>query len=170
MDHRGDVLQEMRIRTNMEETWEGTMSQGNIENITKDAANPAVTKAATAIIAEALTGMENKSSTRVSDIAFQLPTDTQSSVPVSRAAVTTKMPQQNTRVGEVYFTDGELLPWKGRWFRAHLNEETKRIELELMKPTASALKRESRVQRWAKQHPHATRSLHGSQAYYSARV
>ena len=59
----------------------------------------------------------------------------------------------------VYFTDGELLPWKGRWFRVHLNQQTKKIELEMLKSTAASVKRAEREQRWLQQHPHSMRAV-----------
>ena len=54
-----------------------------------------------------------------------------------------------------YWTEGELIPWKGRWFSIHLNQESKVIELHLKKLTASQEKRDARRVRWLKQHPDA---------------
>ena len=74
-------------------------------------------------------------------------------------ASVTETPQLPTYIGPtsetVYFTEGELLPWKGRWFSIHLNQESKVIELHLKKLTASQEKRDARRVRWLKQHPDA---------------
>jgi len=63
-----------------------------------------------------------------------------------------------------YFTEGELLPIKGRWFRVRLTElnGSKVIVLELQKPTSQSEKRAKREQRWQRQHPHATAPRPGS--------
>lgn len=44
------------------------------------------------------------------------------------------------------FTEGELLPWKGRWWKVHLVElpdkpDSRTILLEMLKPTGGALRR-----------------------------
>jgi hypothetical protein len=59
----------------------------------------------------------------------------------------------------VYFTEGEMFPWKGRWFRIHLNASTKKIELEMVKPTAHSQKRFAREERWLRQHPKSDRAV-----------
>ena len=66
-----------------------------------------------------------------------------------------------------YFTEGELLPWKGRWFRVKLMEVDgqKFIGLVSVKDTASATKRAVRTQRWQHQHPRATAARPGSQLH-----
>jgi hypothetical protein len=65
-----------------------------------------------------------------------------------------------TETKPVYFTDGELLPWKGLWFRVNLREINgeKLIVLNKLKPTAAAQKRDDRSARWLKTHPNSTRS------------
>ena len=66
-----------------------------------------------------------------------------------------------------YFTDGEMLPWKGRWFRVKLLEidGQKMIGLSMMRATSKATKRakrEQRWQRWQRNHPSATAPRPGS--------
>ena len=53
-----------------------------------------------------------------------------------------------------YFTDGELLPWKGKWFRVQLREieGEKLLTLVMLKPTAASVKRSQRAERWNEQH------------------
>ena len=50
----------------------------------------------------------------------------------------------DTEVANVSLTDGELLPWKGRWWRVKLHQVPQIsqpvIELKLVKPTGKALK------------------------------
>ena len=57
----------------------------------------------------------------------------------------------------VYFTNGELLPWKGKWWRVRLLEidGERIIGLVMSKDTGSALKRVERKRRWQRQHPKA---------------
>jgi hypothetical protein len=69
---------------------------------------------------------------------------------------------------ERFFTEGELLPWKGRWFRAHLSNETNRIELELVKHTDREKMLEARSARWLAQHPRATHTRNGTQLLVTA--
>lgn len=57
----------------------------------------------------------------------------------------------------VRFSVGELLPWKGRWFRL-VDCRGGVIALEMVKPTGASVKRMARMDRWAKQHPKA---MHG---------
>lgn len=56
-----------------------------------------------------------------------------------------------------FFTEGEMLPWKNRWFRVHLitQDGQKYIQLEMLKPTAASSKRLARAERWNEQHPRA---------------
>jgi hypothetical protein len=54
------------------------------------------------------------------------------------------------------FTEGELLPWKGRWFRLHLTPMEGIFALELIKPTERSQRLHERKQRWLGQHPKAT--------------
>ena len=56
-----------------------------------------------------------------------------------------------------YFTNGEMLPWKGKWWRVRLLEINgeRIIGLVMQKDTGSALKRAERKQRWQQQHPKA---------------
>jgi hypothetical protein len=64
-----------------------------------------------------------------------------------------------------YFTDGEMLPWKGRWFRVkllQLPDGQKVIGLDQVKATASSTKRAERELRWKRQHPHAVAPRPGS--------
>jgi hypothetical protein len=53
-----------------------------------------------------------------------------------------------------YFTEGELLPWKNRWFRVKLCEfdGQKQICLVMVKPTAASVKRSQRAEHWNEQH------------------
>jgi hypothetical protein len=65
-----------------------------------------------------------------------------------------------------YFTEGEMLPWKGRWFRVSLltlPDGQRVIGLVQVKATASSTKRAERELRWKRQHPHATAPRPGSQ-------
>lgn len=75
-----------------------------------------------------------------------LPTAMQSTVP----AVSVSAPIQ-------YFTEGEMLPWKGKWWKVRLLEINgeRIIGLVMQKDTDSALKRAERRQRWTREHPHA---------------
>lgn len=67
--------------------------------------------------------------------------------------------QRSTEVRrEAFVTDGELLPWKGFWWKIHLNSETHAIELVRGKSTAKTEKAVARTQRWMEQHPRATTS------------
>lgn len=62
-----------------------------------------------------------------------------------------------------YFTQGELLPWKKKWWQVQLMEVDgqKIIGLVLVKDTDAAIKRAERTKRWTRQHP---RSVAGAQA------
>lgn len=53
-----------------------------------------------------------------------------------------------------YFTNGELLPWKGRWHRVALQEVNgeQLLTLVIVKPTAQAVKRAEKAARWNEQH------------------
>lgn len=53
-----------------------------------------------------------------------------------------------------YFTEGELLPWKGTWWRVWLREINgeKLLTLVKVKPTASSEKRSAAAERWNEQH------------------
>lgn len=59
-----------------------------------------------------------------------------------------------------YFTDGEMFPWKGTWFRLRLREINgeKLLTLEKVKSTESSVKRAERTTRWLQQHPKSQRS------------
>jgi hypothetical protein len=69
----------------------------------------------------------------------------------------------------VYFTEGELLPWKGRWFRIHLVGvgEQKHIELEMLKPTSNSMKRSIREARWLEQHPRSDKARAQREALFA---
>ena len=56
-----------------------------------------------------------------------------------------------------YWTEGELIPLKGKWWRVRLLEINgeRIIGLVMQKDTGSALKRVERKQRWQRQHPKA---------------
>ncbi len=62
-------------------------------------------------------------------------------------------------VRQVALTEGELLPWKGFWWKAHLNETTRTVELHRQRPTATTEKLTARAMRWRKQHPNAMSGL-----------
>lgn len=104
-------------------------------------------------------------------------------IPVSGCAEdvhSVKEPQTVTPSGTTsYFTEGEMLPWKGRWFKVRLLEidGQKIIGLDMQKPTGKSRKLEARKLRWAKQHPkHQANAksfaslLHTSPAPRSAQV
>ena len=64
-----------------------------------------------------------------------------------------------------YFTEGEMLPWKGRWFRVSLltlPDGQRVIGLVQVKATEASTKRAKREQRWQHQHPHAVAPRPGS--------
>jgi hypothetical protein len=84
----------------------------------------------------------------------------------------TKDAAMTTLTTPAYFTDGEMLPWKGRWFRVKLLEVAgqKIIGLVSVKDTASATKRAVRTQRWYKQHPRAVAPRPGSQLPFTPRA
>lgn len=68
-------------------------------------------------------------------------------------------------VEQVYFTEGELLPWKGRWWKVRLlilQDGKQVIGLEMLKATAASVKKTSRAARWQKQHPRAIVGIGGS--------
>ena len=56
-----------------------------------------------------------------------------------------------------YWTEGELIPLKGKWWKVRLLEidGERIIGLVMLKDTASALKWVERKQRWQQQHPKA---------------
>jgi len=68
-------------------------------------------------------------------------------------AVVPKAPLPKDVVRQVVLTEGELLPWKGFWWKVHLNNDTHAVELLQGKPTASTEKLVRRASRWRKQHP-----------------
>lgn len=71
-------------------------------------------------------------------------------VPIAQAKPKPKMTS--------YFTDGEMLPWKGKWFRLRLvtlTDGQQVLCLDMIKDTASAEKKIKRAERWQKQHPKA---------------
>ena len=49
------------------------------------------------------------------------------------------------------FTEGEMLPWKGRWFRLHLTKFEGVFALEMIKPTERSQKLAARKIRWQEQ-------------------
>ena len=71
--------------------------------------------------------------------------------------ITAEVPTPTTKA---FFTEGEMLPWKGRWFRVHLVEqgEQSHIQLFLTKPTSSSMKRGQREARWLRSHPRSDRA------------
>ena len=71
-----------------------------------------------------------------------------------------------------YFTEGEMLPWKGRWFRVKLLEVNgeKIIGLVMVKATASATKRAAQEQHWQRQHPSAVAARPGSRLPFTPQV
>lgn len=60
-----------------------------------------------------------------------------------------------------YFTEGELLPWKGRWLKLESIVD-ERITFSLAGETNGELKRRLAEEKWTKQHPQAKRIKHGS--------
>src|SRR5713226_4065095 len=54
----------------------------------------------------------------------------------------------------VVISAGELLPWKGRWWRVVTIEDFGRIlKLELLKETTGALKTRTAHEKWVANHP-----------------
>jgi hypothetical protein len=66
--------------------------------------------------------------------------------------------QQDAPASRVYFTEGELLPWKGRWFRVSLNSEKNVIELSLIGLTEASKKKAQREARWMRSHPRSDKT------------
>lgn len=58
-------------------------------------------------------------------------------------------------VRQVVLTEGELLPWKGWWWKVHLNNDTRTVELVQQKETVASSKVVARAMRWRKTHPTA---------------
>lgn len=83
-----------------------------------------------------------------------VPTDTQATAPASTARLLPGLK-------EIYVTDGELIPWKGRWWRVHLHESNRMVEIRMVKPTAKQEKLAKRSLRWQKQHPASLGRLKG---------
>ena len=71
-----------------------------------------------------------------------------------------------------YWTEGELIPLKGRWFRVKLLEVDgqKIIGLSMMKATSKATKRAEREQRWQHNHPSAVAPRPGSRLPFTPQV
>ncbi len=61
-------------------------------------------------------------------------------------------------VRQVMLTEGELLLWKGWWWRVHLNNDTHAVELQQGKPTTTTEKVIARATRWKRTHPNAQTS------------
>ena len=66
---------------------------------------------------------------------------------------------QPTFAKTAYFTEGELIPWKGSWWKVHLNQETGSIELSMLKPTGGSLKRSASEKKWLRGHPKSDRAV-----------
>ena len=60
-----------------------------------------------------------------------------------------------------FFTEGELLRWKGRWFKLVKCDDNGNIVLAIQKPTDRDIALQSRRERWLKSHPHATHDRQG---------
>lgn len=95
---------------------------------------------------------------------YQKSTDTQLDViamPVNEGSVSAEDAPSTLPGERAYFTEGELLPWKNRWWRVHLDAKTQRIWLEMLKPTAASQKRLQRAEQWKQQHQQAVNDKHG---------
>ena len=77
-------------------------------------------------------------------------TDTKSTVDAENA----KTSEDTTKWATVYFTEGELLPWKGRWWRVRLLEidGEKIVGLVAVKPTSGSIKRSNSAERRSARH------------------
>jgi hypothetical protein len=98
----------------------------------------------------------------------------ESRIPTSNASRdVTKGVAAPTPTTPAYFTEGELLPWKGRWFRVRLltlQDGQKVIGLDQVKATAASEKRAARELQWHRQHPRAVASRPGSRLPFTSRV
>ena len=85
-------------------------------------------------------------------VASQKTTDTTSTAPVESVS---NHQEPSAPLTQVFFSEGELLPWKGRWFRVKLLElhGERLIGLELVKATSKAEKIAAKTQCWKQQHP-----------------
>jgi hypothetical protein len=99
--------------------------------------------------------MTPAANTQEAGAASQSPDVTKAAAAVGQSPVASEATETQAGSMRAYFTEGEMLPWKGRWFRIHLNATTKKIELEMVKPTAASQKRFARAERWKLQHPRA---------------
>jgi len=59
------------------------------------------------------------------------------------------------RPDPVNFIEGELLPWKGRWFRLHYTKHEGVFALEMIKPTERSQQLAERKIRWQERHKQA---------------